>query len=98
HPPQVVHDVSAGYDEYPAFAQGSELRTQFEVIVERLVGVDAQLHDRDRRVRECVNQNRPRAMVDAPTVDVFADPGRVDGVADLRGEFGQAGGRVLDIE
>ena len=34
-------------------------------------------------------------MVDPPGVDVRADPGRLDEVADLFGQFGEAGRGVL---
>ena len=84
--------------EHAALAQRRELRAEFEVVVERLVGVDAQLHDRDRRVRERVHEHRPGAVVDAPAVDVRADPGRLDDVADLVGQLGQPGRGVLHVE
>lgn len=67
-------------------------------MVERLVGVDAQLHDGDGGVGEGVQQHRPRAVVDSPAVLVGADPGRVHDVADLVGQLGQARSRVVDVE
>src|SRR5207237_7815554 len=98
HPGQVVHDVAAGHDEDPATPQAGQPGAEVEVVVEVLVGVDGQLHDRDVGVGEGVHQDRPGAVVDAPGVDVSAHPGRVDRVADLGGELGQPRRGVLDGE
>ena len=49
--PQVVHDVAAADDQHAAFAQRGELGAEVEVVLERLAGVDRQLHDRDVGVR-----------------------------------------------
>ena len=79
-PAEVVHHVAAADDQHAALAQRRQPRAELEVVVERLVGVDAQLHDRDVGVREGVHQHRPGAVVDAPAVDVGAHPGRVHDV------------------
>jgi hypothetical protein len=76
HAPQVVHHVAAGHDEHATLAQRRQLGAQFEVEVQGLVGVDGKLHHRDRCVRERVHEDGPGAVVDAPAVDVRADPGR----------------------
>ena len=96
--PEVVHHVAAADDQHAALAQRREAGAELEVVVERLLGVDRQLHDRDVRVREHVAQHRPRAVIDAPAVDVEADPRRLDDLGDLVGQFGQPGRRVLDVE
>ena len=57
-----------------------------------------QLHDRDVGLGKRVDQHRPGAVVDAPAVDIGADPGGVDHVAHLVGQLGQARRRVLDVE
>src|SRR5450759_4141120 len=95
HPAEVVHDIAAGDDENAMLAQRRQLGAEFEVVVEALVGVDAQLHDRDGRVRKGVHKHRPGAVVDAPAVEVRADPGRVDDVAHLRRQLREPGRRVL---
>src|SRR5450759_685786 len=95
HPAEVVHDIAAGDDENAMLAQRRQLGAEFEVVVEALVGVDAQLHDRAGRVRKGVHKHRPGAVVDAPAVEVRADPGRVDDVAHLRRQLREPGRRVL---
>ena len=68
------------------------------MVVQLLVRVDGQLDHGDIRVGNGVHQDRPGAVVDAPGVDVGADPGRVDRVADLLGEVRQPRRGVLDVE
>lgn len=98
HAAQVVHHVAARHDQHTAPAQWSEPGAELKVVVHRLVGVDAELDDGNRRVRKGVHQHRPGAVVDSPAVDVRPDPGRVDDVTDLLSQFGQSRRRVLHVE
>jgi hypothetical protein len=67
-----------------SLASSSKRCAQLEMVVEALARVDRELHDRDRGVGEGVYEDRPRAMVDAPGVDVHADPGGLDDVVEGR--------------
>jgi len=82
-----VHHVAAGHDQYALLAKRIEFRPEFQVIVQRLIGIDTELDDRDGGVRKSVHQHRPGAMIDAPAVHVGADPGRMDAITDLGREL-----------
>ena len=56
------------------------------MIVERLGGVDGELHDRNVGVGKRVREHRPRSVIDAPAVVVEADPHRLDDLRHLLGE------------
>ena len=71
---EVVHDVAAADDQHASLAQRRQRGAELEVVVERLVGVDRELHDRDVGVGEGVHEHRPGAVVDAPAVGVEPDP------------------------
>ena len=77
---KVVYDVAAAEYQHPAAAQRFELRPQLEVIVQRLLRVDRELHHRDVRRRKRVHQHRPSTVVDAPAVLVEAHPRGLDQV------------------
>jgi hypothetical protein len=59
-----------------------------EVVVQGLVGIDAELDDRNGGVGKGVHQHRPGAVVDATAVDVRTYPGWVHNVAYLGGQLG----------
>ena len=82
----------------PPIAQRRQPGAELEVVGERLRRVDRELHDRDVGVREHVHEHRPGAVIDAPAVDVEADPRGIDDVGDLARELRVAGRRILERE
>ncbi len=75
-----------------------QLGAEFDVVLERLRGVDRQLYDWDVGLGEHVHQHRPRAVIEAPGVPVEADPRRLGDLGHLGGQVGIARCRVLDRE
>ena len=63
---QVVHDVSAAYDQHAGVAQRTQPLADFMVKVRRSRFVDAQLYDRYIRVRKDVAQHGPGAVIESP--------------------------------
>src|ERR1700735_3200310 len=95
---KVVHDVAATDDEDALTTQRVQLRTQIEVVLERQLGIDRELQDRYVGGGEHVDQYRPGAVVDSPTVLVEPDVGRFHDVDDALGDRGLAGRAILDGE
>lgn len=94
----MVHDVAAGYGQHTALAQGSRLRAEHEMVIQRLVDVDRQLDHRNGGIRAGVHQHRTRTVVDAPTVEVGAHPRRMHDSGDIIGEVGRPRSGVLHVE
>ena len=97
-PAEVVDHVAAPDDQHPRVAERGEPATELDVVLERLGGVDRQLHDGHVGVGEQVGEHGPGAVIDAPTVDVEPHPDRLDDLGDLRGDVRCAGRRVLEGE
>ena len=83
---QVVHDVAAADDEHAPLAQRRELSAEPEVVLEWFLRVDRQLDDGDVGVGEGMHQDRPGAVVEAPTVVIEPDPRWLGDLGDLFGE------------
>ena len=82
----------------PRSRSGASAAPERDVVGERLVGVDRQLQDGDVGVRKRVHQHRPGAVVDAPAVEVHADPRRLHDLGDLLGQCRVARRRIVDRE
>ena len=82
HEPQVVHDVPTADDEDSFPAKFVQLGTEIEVVVEGQFGVDLELQDRYVRGGEHVHEDRPRAVVDTPTVFIKSDVRGLDDIND----------------
>ena len=78
-------------------AQGREPRTEVEVVVERLRGVDGQLDHGDVGVRKRMGEYRPRAVIDAPAVVIEPTQTGLT-ISDLLGEARRSRRRVLEVE
>ena len=90
---QVVDDVAAADDEHAPLAQRCELSTQCEVVLEWFLRVDRKLDNGDVGIRKGMDQHRPGAVVEAPTVVIEPDPGGLGDLGDLfgKGEIPGAG-------
>ena len=68
------------------------------MVLEWFLRVDRQLDNRDVGVGEGMDQNRPGAVVEAPTVVIEPDPGGLGDLGDLFGEGDVTRRRVLHGE
>ena len=71
----------------PSSRKRREACAEVEVVLQRLGGVDGQLHDRHVGVGVHVRQYRPGTVVNAPRLVVETDPYRIDDLADVLGEL-----------
>jgi hypothetical protein len=93
-----VHDIAAAHQQYAAFPQFRELRAELEVMFGRLGGIDRELYDGDVSVGECMDQHRPRPVIQPPTIVIGADEVRRQCIGDFFGKFGQSRRRILHVE
>lgn len=96
NPSQIVHDITAGQYHHATFAQGSQPRSEIDVVAHRLEGIQRQLHDRDVGLGKQMRENTPRTMVDAPLIAIKSDPIGLRQFNYLGGELRQARRRVLN--
>ena len=92
---QVVDDVAAAHDEVALLAQAGEPLAELVRLARRDVAVDGELDDGDVGLWEDVDEDAPRAVVDAPAVvdfDVCAEQ-----VRDVAREVCAAGRLVLEF-
>ena len=76
-------DVSARDDEHAPLAKRRQACREVEVVVDLLDRVQRQLEDGDVGIREPVDENAPRSVIDAPGIVVEASPPRLDRLDDL---------------
>jgi len=93
-----VGDPALSDDQDAAVAQRGEPGAEVEVAVQRLHGVERELHDGDVGAGEGVHEHRPGAVVRCPRSRCRRRPDGLDDIADLVGELGQAGAGVVDVE
>src|SRR3546814_5845221 len=67
---EVVHDVAAAHDQHALAAERREAGAEVEVVLERLQGVDRQLHDGNVGVGEHVSKHRPGAKSEEHTSEL----------------------------
>ncbi len=71
-----MDDVAAPDQQDAPLAKGREPDAEIEMLCEPLERVDRQLDDRDVRVRQHVDEDRPGPVIETPTVAVEPDPTR----------------------
>src|SRR6185436_9215300 len=83
--------------EHVTLAQGGEARAEVEVEVGALGRVDGELEHGDVGLRKRVDEEGPRAMVEAPGL-IERDRARLHDLSDLFRNAGVAGRVVADVE
>ena len=96
--PQIVDHVPARNDQDISLTHCGELPGEFDVVRKRLLGIYRKLDDRNIRVREQVLQHAPCPVVEAPLIEIFDNPGRLNKFLDLPRKFRKALGRILNLE
>ncbi len=98
HPAQVVHHVAARHDEDALVEERREAGAEVDVVLDRLARIDRELDNGDVGIGEHVREHRPGAVVDAPAVDVHADPDGFGDLGDLLGEGRGPRRGVVEVE